>query len=139
AKEIDRHRARLDLRQTWAARSPLALVEPERLDDLLAHGVDGTERGHRLLRDQRDLGAADRAELGALRGEPRQIDRGLRVLPEQDPAADDAPGRLDDLQDGLHGDALAAAALADDPDDLAWMHVEAHAVDRANEPFVQRE
>jgi len=79
------------------------------------------------------------ARSSALFGESRVRSTGDRVLAEQDPAADDAAGRLDDLQDGLHGHALAATALADDPDDLAWMDVEAHPVDRADEPFVQRE
>src|SRR5437899_2924676 len=87
---------RLGPGQARTARAPLPLVEPERLDDLLADRVDRAERRHRLLRDQGDLGAADRAELGALRREPRQID-GRRVLLEQDLAADDAAGRLDDL------------------------------------------
>src|SRR5947209_19402807 len=51
-------------------------------------------------------------------GEPRQIDGRRRVLLEQDLAADDAAGRLDDLKDSLHRHALAAPALADDADDL---------------------
>src|SRR5438445_2612578 len=137
AEEVHGHRARLGPGQARTARAPLPLVEPERLDDLLADRVDRAERRHRLLRDQGDLGAADRAELGALRREPRQIDGRRRVLLEQDLAADDAAGRLDDLKDGLHRHALAAPALADGPDDLTGMHVEAHAIDRAHEPLVE--
>src|SRR4030095_5810755 len=91
------------------------------------------------LRDQRDLGAPDRAKLGALRRELRQVDGSARALLEEDLAADDPAGRLDDLQDGLHRHALAAAALADDADDLPRLHVEAHAVDRAHEPLVEEE
>src|SRR5262245_45336489 len=139
AEEVDRHRPRLGARQARAARSPLTLVQLERLDDLLAHRVDRAERRHRLLRDQCDLGAADRPQLGALRREPGQIDRGSGLHLEEDPAADDSPWRLDDLQDRLHRDALAAPALTHDPDDLAREHVEAHAVDRAYEPFVEKE
>ena len=139
AEELDGHRPRLGRRQARSARPPLALVKPERLDDLLADRMDRAEGRHRLLRDQRDLGAPDRAKLRALRREPGQVDGRRRVLLEEDLAADDAAGRLDDLQDGLHRDALAAPALADDPDDLAGMHVEADAVDRADEPFVEEE
>ena len=35
------------------------LVQPHRLDELIADRVDRAERRHRLLRDQRDLAAAD--------------------------------------------------------------------------------
>src|SRR5215831_15896604 len=139
AEEVDGERARLGPGQARSARPPLPLVKLERLDDLLADRVDRAERGHRLLRDQRDLGAADRAQLGALRGEAGEVDGRPRALLKEDLTADDAPGRLDDLQDGLHGHALAASALADDPDHLARLHVEAHAVDRPHEPLVQEE
>src|SRR5262245_7646240 len=138
-EEVYGHRARLVPRQARARRPPLALVKPQRLDDLLADRVHRAERRHGLLGDQRDLGAADRAQLGATWREPRQVDRRLRILLEQDLPADDAARRLDDLENRLHRDALAAAALADDPDDAAGLDVEADAVDRAHEPLVEEE
>ena len=39
------------------------LVQHDRFDDLVPDGVDRAEGRHRLLRDQRDLAAADRAHL----------------------------------------------------------------------------
>ena len=48
-----------------------ALVQPDRLADLLAHRVDGVERRHRLLEDHRDLVAADAAHLRL--GERQQV------------------------------------------------------------------
>ena len=44
-------------------------VGQDRLDDLLADGVDRIERGHRLLEDHRHLAAA---QLAALVGRQRQ-------------------------------------------------------------------
>jgi len=38
----------------------LALVEIDRLDDLVAHRVDRVERGHRLLEDHAEIVAAER-------------------------------------------------------------------------------
>jgi hypothetical protein len=58
---------------------------------------------------------------------------------EQDFAALDAAGRVDQLQDGPHRHALAAAAFADDSRDAAGHDVEAHAVDGADEPFIEGE
>jgi len=45
----------------------------------------------------------------------------------------------EDLQDGAGGNALAATRLADDPQDLARMQVEAGTIDRAHQPLVLRE
>src|SRR5262249_60806659 len=96
AREVGLPRPRLGARQPRAARSPLTLVQLERLDDLLAHRVDRAERRHRLLRDQRDLGAADRPQLGALRREPGQNDRGYGIPLDVDPDADDTPWQVVD-------------------------------------------
>ena len=136
---------RLAASERRALRPPLALVEQERLDDLVADGVDRAERGHRLLGDQRDLGAPDRAHLRAAGVEPRQVDhvplgapgdgrRRKSMRPDDDPAR-----RVDELEDRAHRHALAAAALADDPHDLAGEHVERHAVHRAHHALVQEE
>ena len=63
----------------------------------------------------------------------------LGGAPEQHLAADDAAGRLDDAEQRLHGHALAAAALADDAEDLAGVDVQRDAVDRLDHPFVHEE
>ena len=88
---------------------------------------------------ERDLGAADRAHGGTARRQLGQIDRVRRVGPEEHRAAHDATGRLDDLQQRLHRDALAAAALAHDPHHLAGVDVERHAVHRAYQALVEEE
>ena len=115
-----------------------AFVQHDRLDDLRAHRVHRTERRHRLLRDQRDLRAAQVAHQAAARRQAREVDRRC-TLAIHDLAAGDASRRIDQLQDRPHRDALAAAALADDADHLAGEHVEAHAIDRAHRAFVQTE
>src|SRR2546429_260504 len=71
------------------------LVEHDRLDDLIAHAVNRAEGGHRLLEDQRDLGAADRPHLLAVGLELREVDGGAprpalrRGAPEPDLPPDD--------------------------------------------------
>ncbi len=57
-------------------RAILALMQPDRLADLVADGEDRVERGHRLLEDHCDLGAADvahRRTVGAGEVEPRAV------------------------------------------------------------------
>ena len=103
-------------------RAPLRLllrvvaVGAQALGELPADGVDGVERGRRLLEDHRRAGSAQRAALLGLErehvgagqhdGAPRH--RRLRQQPE------DRARR--------HG--LAAARLADDREHLAGAHVE---------------
>ena len=80
------------------------LMEPDGLANLAADGEDRVERGHRLLKDHRDLRAADRAHLGLVQlqqiasvegdraaddrvapsGNSRMIESTLTVLPEPD-------------------------------------------------------
>ena len=131
--------ARRSARAPAATADDRAIVQHDRLDDLRADRVHRAERRHRFLRDQRDLGAAQVAHhagraAGGARG--RSVCRASAI---QDLAAGDAAGRIDQLQDRPHRHALAAAAFADDADDLAGEHVEAHAIDRAHRAFVQSE
>src|SRR5207253_1115290 len=89
------------------------LVEHDRLDDLIAHAVNRAEGGHRLLEDQRDLGAADRPHLLAVGLELREVDGGTPRpavrggAPEPDLPRDDPTRTVDDTQDGARRDALA--------------------------------
>jgi hypothetical protein len=114
-------------------------VQAQRLDDLVADGVHRAEGGHRLLGDERDLGAADGAHGGTPRIQPGQVHDLAAVAAKQHAAADHATGRLDDLQHRPHGHALAAAALAHDADDLPRRHLERHAIHRAHEALVEAE
>ena len=104
------------------ARRPAAsqAVHLERLGDLAADRVDGIERRHRLLQDQADLAAADRAH--------RPLVEGQQVAAvEPDRAADDPPRRVDQAQDRQRGQRLAAARLADQGQRLAGVEREADA------------
>ena len=54
-----------------------SLCSMHRLDDLVADRVHGAERGHRLLEDQADLAAADRAHLAAVGVELGEVESSL--------------------------------------------------------------
>src|SRR5260370_953574 len=83
------------------------LVQRQRLADLPADRQYRVERGHRLLKDHRDVVAAHVAHFSF--AELAQVAPG-----EADHPRDDAPGRRrDEAQDRQRGDALAAARLAD--------------------------
>src|ERR1051325_9232163 len=89
-------------------------VETERLRYLLADGVDGVERGHRVLEDHRDVVAANLPH--ALFG------RGQKVLArEQNLAPDDAARRAYQTHHRERRDGLPAARLADEPQHLALL------------------
>ncbi len=82
-------------------------MQPQRLADLVADRQHRIERGHRLLKDHRNIVAADIAHFVFV--ELRQI------LPVQcDRAADDLSGRIGDQpHDRQSGHRLAATRLAD--------------------------
>src|SRR5436189_6022791 len=115
-------------------------MEKEHLDDLVADAVDGTERRHRLLEDERDLGAADRAHLAAIRVELREIDGLPGSIPtrpvKMNLALDDPPRPIDDPENRSRGHALATSTFAHDPERRPRRHVEAHAIHRFAGPFI---
>ena len=115
-------------------------VQPDGLDDLVADRVKGAKGGHRLLEDQRDLPAADAAHLSAIGFEPGQVDLvGLAVpvlATQPNRTFLDAPILFNDAQDRAGGDALAAAAFADDAKRLAGIDIEASAIDGAHDAFI---
>ncbi len=115
------------------------VVEHDRLDELRPHGVHGTEGGHRLLEDEADFSPSDRANLPAVGLELDEVGFRPVLAREQDLSVDDSPGLIDDAQDRLRGDALAAAALADDAEGLSRLHVEGHAVDGLGRALVLEE
>ncbi|ABA48402.1 hypothetical protein BURPS1710b_2632 [Burkholderia pseudomallei 1710b] len=121
-EQRDRPRARVALRY--------AIVQLDRLADLLADREERIERGHRLLEDHRDVRAAQRAHLAlALVGErlAREADRAAHV------------GVAQQAQDRQRGDALAGARFADERDALAAADRKRYVVDgeRAAEAHAQ--
>ena len=100
-----------------------AFVRADGLHDLLADGEHRVERGHRLLEHHGDAGAADALHAGI--GEAGEVFAG-----EADFAGGDACGRLrQQAHDGEGGDALAAAGLADDAEDFAFVEGEGDILD----------
>ena len=108
-------------------------VGQDRLDDLLADGVDRVERGHRLLEDHRHLAAA---QLAALVGRQRQH---VAVAEHHRLGLDLARRARHQAHDRERRHALAAAGLADQADGAAARHAEADAVDGAEQAAVRRE
>ena len=96
-----------------------ALVQHQRLGDLLADAQHRVEAGHRLLEHHRDLGAAQPAHrLLALAG---QVADGALAVAEADRAGlDPAAREVEQAGDGERGDGLAGAALAHHRDGLAF-------------------
>ena len=104
------------------------LMQQDRFEDLLADGVDGIERGHRLLKDHGDLIAANLLHLPV-----GQIEQCPAV--KHDLAALIAAGRDgDELEDGQGRDRLAAAAFADHRQRLLRIDGQSHAVHSAHRP-----
>ena len=106
-------------------------MRADRLDDLVADRVVHAERTHRLLKNESDAPATNRANGLALGIERRQL-----LLPrcagvEQHLARHDVARPVDQPQDGPCGQALAAAAFAHDAQHAASMEIEADAIEGA--------
>ena len=108
------------------------LVCAQLLGDLPADGVDRRERRHRILKDHRDLGAADRADL---------VSRQLQQVPPlvEHMSLDHGVRVADQPHHRQHRDGLAGAGLTDDPDHFARRDRERDAVDRAHESLLGTE
>src|SRR5664279_1298047 len=105
-----------------------ATVHPKHLTDLEPHTVDRVEGGQRILEDHRDLLTA--VASSCLLREGQQI-----CPPETDRPLGDVSGRgVENAHDGLRGDRLAGAGLAQYREGLAGMQVEADAVDGFGHP-----
>ena len=113
-------------------------VQQQGLADLVADRVQGRERAHRLLEDDRDPAAPDRAPDRVVVGVAREVER--LVVParvaQDDLAAGDPRGLRQDAEDRLRDHGLAGAALADQSDRLAGLDREAHAPDRLDHALV---
>src|SRR5260221_93083 len=78
AEEADRDVAGLASAEL-ASGLPAVTVQQDGLDDLIAYRVHRTEGGHRFLRDQGDLTAADVAHVGPAWGQAGEVDRTAAV------------------------------------------------------------
>ncbi len=104
------------------------LMKADRLRDLVADAMHRVERGHRLLKDHRDLVAADVADL--LLGNRQQVFDDAGLAPQPDLAADDrARRRRGEAHDGEAGDALARARFPDKRQRLALAEREGNLID----------
>jgi hypothetical protein len=106
---------------------PLVLLDL--LDDLLADLLHRVQRGHRVLEDHGDLGAAHPAQL--LLAGADQL--GALVVGG---ALEAGVGRAGQPHQGHGGDGLARARLADDRQDLAGGQVERHAIHRLDDALL---
>jgi hypothetical protein len=101
-------------------------MQLDRLADLVADGEDRIERGHRLLKDHRDLVAADFAHLLVV--ELQEIAPAI----DNFTADDFSRRRLNEAHDRQRSHALAATRLTDQTESFALADLEAHAVDGAH-------
>ena len=103
-----------------------AQVQLEALGHEALDGQHRVQAGDGVLEDHRDVAAADGAHL--VLGQREQV-----PALELDAAAHAGVGHhAGEADDGAGGDALAAAALADEPDELAGRDLEAHVVHRVH-------
>src|SRR5437867_304980 len=107
-------------------------MDLERLTDLTPDGHHGVEVRHRVLEDHGDLVAADAFALGL--GETKQVASAVPDL-----AGNDAPRRRDEAHDRQGADALAAPGFAHEPESLAPVEMEGHAVDRLHHALAGEE
>jgi hypothetical protein len=108
------------------------LVRLDRLRDLLADAVHRVQRRHRVLEDHPDLVAAVVLHLRV--GLQEQV-----VALVADLAAELRVDAARQAHDRHRGHALPRAGLADDPDHLAALELERHAIDGAHDPVLGRE
>ena len=112
------------------ARRLKPLMQRNHLADLVANGIDGIERGHRLLEHDGDFPGANPVHL--VRAQRNEV----AALP-QDLSAGDASGRhRDEFQDRKRRHGLAAAGLADDTHRLAAADGEIDAIHRLHDAVV---
>jgi hypothetical protein len=95
-----------------------AAMQSQRLGHLLADGVHGVERGHRLLEDHADAVAADRAHL--------PVGAGRELLAFEADAARHLRAFGQQAHHGHHRDRLAATRFADDAQCVAAIERKAH-------------
>ena len=107
-------------------------MKTQRLGYLLADREDGIQRGHRILKDHRDVVTTYCAHLGI-----RQLHQ-IAVF-EQHLAAHDFSRRRNQTHDRQRGHRLAAAAFAHQPQQLAAIEVKADVIYGAHDSRARRE
>ena len=119
------------------------LVQQDVFGNLVANTMDRTERGARFLEDHGDLTAANRAHFRARGGKLKQVQS--HVLPVlvvsrvKDFAIHCMARRPHHTHDRAGGDALAAAAFADDAQDLPAADGKGRAIDGLGDSFGHEE
>jgi hypothetical protein len=98
--------------------------------ELRTDGLHRVERVHGALHDDGHVLPADRSQVAL-----SELDQIAPV--ERDTAAANLGGWVEQLCDAEEQGRLPAARLADDGEELAWCHVEADILDRANEAALQ--
>ena len=101
----------------------LAGVQADNLGYLIAYGIDGVEARHGILKDYRNLVAPDFAHFFFAHLVNLMTVEIYRT-------ADELAGISGKPHDGISGDGLARAGLADYAEHLALLHGEGHAVQR---------
>ncbi len=105
-------------------------MQRDHLGDLVAHGVDRVQRGHRLLEDDGDLAGADLVHLGLLERDQ------VPALPQDLAGLEAARRHVDELQHRARRHGLAAARLAHHAQGLAAIDVQVDAVDGTHHPVL---
>jgi hypothetical protein len=116
-------------------------VQLERLADLVANRVQGRQRAHRLLEDDRDPPAADRPHRGPIGRQLHEVDD-LAIasrVGKPDRAPHDPAVAWQDAQDALADDRFPRAAFADQRDGRRRANAEIDALDRVERSAAGRE
>ena len=107
-------------------------MQTQRFGNLLANREDRIQRGHRILKDHRDVVTTHGAHLGI-----RKLQQ-IAVF-EKNLAGDDLSRRRNQTHDRKRRDRLAATAFAHQPQQLAAIEIETDAIDRAHQSRARRE
>ena len=123
------HRRNRELPRLFGAN---ILMQQNRLDDLIANGVDRVQAGHRLLKDHGDLAAANRKHfaLGAGNDVFAVEQNRTAVKPSRRPR--------NQLHRAHRRDTLATTRLADNRESLVGMHGHRHARNRLDARAARR-
>src|SRR6516164_1344612 len=105
-------------------------MQPDGLGNLLTYSVDGVQRCHRFLEDDRDLLGADVPHI--IRAQRHEV----AALPENTAGDDPAWRHLDQLQYRHRSHGLPAARLANDAERLSAVDGKIHAIDCAHHAVI---
>ena len=120
-----------------AAKAP---VQPDRLDHLVADGIDRAEGSHRFLKDHADLAAAQGSETPAARIQLLDLDQAsiLGAVMHAGLVAQPGGGRQQPHQ-RLGGDRFAGTGFSDQAERLAGFDLKSHALHRRDHALIGAE